>query len=147
MLAGGWVTPSVAKDYCHPTHAWSCERRMQLPVPVDWLGGGTGSAFQYRSEERLGDSLWARWIRADLRDGAPQGCPGTQASEVGTKRSKRSKSSLPDPLRGSIVAASLLSASSPPATRPSGLRGTSGKSHQSLHLPAEDLQFVTGHTP
>ena len=34
MLAGGWVTPSVAKDYCHPTHAWSCERRMHLPVPV-----------------------------------------------------------------------------------------------------------------
>ena len=35
MLAGGWVTPSFAKDYCHPTHAWSCERRMHLPVPVD----------------------------------------------------------------------------------------------------------------
>ena len=45
MLAGGWVTPSVAKDYCHPTHAWSCERRMHLPVPVDWVGGGTGGAF------------------------------------------------------------------------------------------------------
>ena len=42
MLAGGWVTPSVAKDYCHPTHAWSCERRMHLPVPVDWGGGGDG---------------------------------------------------------------------------------------------------------
>ena len=46
MLAGGWVTPSVAKDYCHPTHAWSCERRMHLPVPVDWVGGGgAGGAF------------------------------------------------------------------------------------------------------
>ena len=40
MLAGGWVTSSVAKDYCHPTHAWSCERRMHLQVPVDWGGGG-----------------------------------------------------------------------------------------------------------
>ena len=48
MLAGGWVTPSVAKDYCHPTHAWSCERRMHLPVPLDWVGGGAGRAFQYR---------------------------------------------------------------------------------------------------
>ena len=60
MLAGGWVSPSVAKDYCHPTHTWSCERRMQLPIPVDWLGGGTGSAFQYRSEERPLDSLLAQ---------------------------------------------------------------------------------------
>ena len=40
MLAGEWVTPSVAKDYCHPTHAWSCERRMHLPVSVDWVWGG-----------------------------------------------------------------------------------------------------------
>ena len=47
MLAGGWFTPSVAKDNCHPTHAWSCERRMHLPVAVDWVGGGKGGAFQY----------------------------------------------------------------------------------------------------
>ena len=96
MLAGGWATLSVAKGYCHPTHAWSCERRMLLLIPVDWLGGGgTGGAFQYRSEERPVDSQWARWIRADLRDAAPQRCPGTQASEVGSKRRKRSKSLEP----------------------------------------------------
>ena len=95
MLAGGWVTPSVAKDYCHPTHAWSCERRMHLPVPVDWGGGGTGGAFQYRSEERPVASMWPRWVRADLRDAAPQRCPGAQASAVGTKRRKRSKSLEP----------------------------------------------------
>ena len=66
MLAGGWVTPSVAKDYCHPTHAWSCERRMQPPISMDWLGGagGAGGAFQYRSQERPVDSPWARWVRA-----------------------------------------------------------------------------------
>ena len=40
ILAGGWVTPSVAKDYCHPTHTWSCERRMHLLVPVAGVGGG-----------------------------------------------------------------------------------------------------------
>ena len=55
-------------------------------------GGGTGGAFQYRSEERPADSLWARWVRADLRDAAPQRCPGAQASAVGTKIRKRSKS-------------------------------------------------------
>ena len=95
MLAGGWVIPNYAKDYCHPTHAWSYERRMQPPVPVDWLGGGRGGAFQYKLEERPVDSLWARWIRADLRDTASQRCPGTQASAVGTKRRKRSKSLEP----------------------------------------------------
>ena len=94
-LAGGWVTPSVAKDYCHPTHAWSCERRMHLPIPVDWVGGGTGGAFRYRSEERPVDSLWARWVRTDLRDAAPQRSPWAQASAVGTKRRKRSKSLRP----------------------------------------------------
>ena len=55
MLAGGWVTPSVAKDYCHPTHAWSCERRMHLPVPVDW-GGGVGRA--ERSSTGQKNDLW-----------------------------------------------------------------------------------------
>ena len=40
MLAGGIVTPSVANDYYHPTHVWSCERLMRLPVLVDWVGGG-----------------------------------------------------------------------------------------------------------
>ena len=71
---------------------------MQLPIPVDWLGavgGGADGAFQYKSEERPVDSLWARWIRADLRDAGPQRCLGTQASEVGTKRRKRSKSLEP----------------------------------------------------
>ena len=32
--------PSVAKDYCHATHTTSCERRMQLPIPLDRLGVG-----------------------------------------------------------------------------------------------------------
>ena len=58
-------------------------------------GGGTGGAFQYRSEERPVDSMWPRWVRADLRDAAPQRCPGAQASAVGTKRRKRSKSLEP----------------------------------------------------
>ena len=38
MLARGWVTPSVAKEYCQPTYARTCERRMQLPIPVAWGG-------------------------------------------------------------------------------------------------------------
>ena len=54
MLAGGWVTPSVAKGYRHPTHAWSCERRMHLPVPVDWVGGGRAE----RSSTGQKNDLW-----------------------------------------------------------------------------------------
>ena len=87
MLAGGWVTPSVAKDYCHPTHAWSCERRMHLPVPVDWGGGGraerssTGQkndlwtvCGQDGSERicktlHLSDALGLRRVRSAQRDG------------------------------------------------------------------------------
>ena len=65
VLAGAWVMPSVAKDYFQPTHAWSCERRMQLPIPVDG-GGGGGGTFQYKSEERAVDGFWPRWIRAYL---------------------------------------------------------------------------------
>ena len=55
ILAGGWVTPNVARDYRHPTHAWSCEQRMQLPIPVDSLAGG-GQAV--RSNTGRKNDLW-----------------------------------------------------------------------------------------
>ena len=73
---------------------------MHLPVPVDWVGGGTGGALQYSSEGRLVDSLWPRWVRTDLRDAAPQRCPGAQASAVGANRRKRSKSLEPTSATG-----------------------------------------------
>ena len=76
-------TRGSAKDGC--TSRFRC---------TGW-GGGTGGTFQYSSEERPVDSLWARWVRADLRDAAPQRCPGAPASAVGTKRRKRSKSLEP----------------------------------------------------
>ena len=75
-------TCGPAKDGCTSRFRWTG-------------GGGTGGAFQYRSEERPVDSMWPRWVRADLRDAAPQRCPGAQASAVGTKRRKRSKSLEP----------------------------------------------------
>ena len=76
-------TRGPAKDGCTSRFRWT------------GCGGGSGGAFQYRSEERPVDSLWARWVRADLRDTAPERCPGAQASAVGTKRRKRSKSLEP----------------------------------------------------
>ena len=76
-------TRGPAKDGCTSRFRWTGG------------GGGTGGAFQYRSEERPVASMWPRWVRADLRDAAPQRCPGAQASAVGTKRRKRSKSLEP----------------------------------------------------
>ena len=58
-------------------------------------GGGRGGTFQYKSEERAMDGFWPRWIRADLRDGEHQQCPGTQTCPVGAKRRKKSKSLEP----------------------------------------------------
>ena len=82
MLAGGWVTPSVAKDYCHPTHAWSCERRMHLPVPVNGGGGGAGGAFQCRSK----NDLWT----VCGRDGSEQICETLHLSDALELRRVRS---------------------------------------------------------
>ena len=76
-------TRGPAKDGCTSRFRWTGG------------GGGTGGAFQYRSEERPVDSMWPRWVRADLRDAAPRRCPGAQASAVGTNRRKRSKSLEP----------------------------------------------------
>ena len=45
---------------------------MLLPVLVDWVGDHYDGVFQYRTEERTVDGLWARWIRLDLGDQEPE---------------------------------------------------------------------------
>ena len=74
MLAGGWVTPSVAKDYCHPTHAWSCERRMQLPSNTCqkndlWTVRGRDGSERICETLHLSDARGLRRVKLAQRNG------------------------------------------------------------------------------
>ena len=96
-LVRGRLPPAIAKAYCHRQHECSREPCMGLPVPVDWVGRGAEGEFGYKSEERAVDSMWAKWIRVDLRDGH------TERRDTGGEAPNNDKAMEEDPVGGACL--------------------------------------------
>ena len=62
---------------------------------MDWVGRCAEGKLSYKSEERPVDSAWARWIRADVRDGQTERCVVMDARQTPTKRRKRTRLAEP----------------------------------------------------
>ena len=63
MLAGGFQSPSVARRYTKPKHAWKFVERGEQPVPVC---GDSGYRLVYG--DWFSKQCWLAWLRKELRE-------------------------------------------------------------------------------
>ena len=92
MLAGGWESPSVARHYTKPKHAWKFVERGEQPVPV--CGD---SRYHLVYGDWSSKQWWPAWLRKELRelaaeartDGDVLGPTGQAARKRRHARSKR----------------------------------------------------------
>ena len=86
ILGGGWESPSVARHYTKPTHAWKFVERGEQPVPVCGENGyGDWSSKQ----------CWPAWLRKELRELAAKArtdgdVPGPSGQAAWKRRKTRS---------------------------------------------------------